>query len=76
MPNNRVRTPLSQSDKWFCVGVLSALAQVKVAGETTLFDEIVSACGRKELLKTARLTGNMKWSGMSEYLRRNSEVPR
>ena len=51
----------------FYAGVLSALAIVALHDERTLFDEIVIAVGETDLVKTARRTGAMRWSGLSKY---------
>lgn len=62
---------VSRTDRVFLHGVLAALAQVKDRN-TVLFDEIVSACGGKQLVEEARRSGQMRISGMSDYLRRKS----
>jgi len=67
MPNNRV----SKTDQLFFQGVLAALYLVK-RRDTVLYDEIVGACGGKLLVEEARRSGQMRASGIVDYLRRKA----
>lgn len=53
----------------FLAGILAALAVVSDAGADTIRDEIISTAGLEDLIRVARETGSMRWSGMSRYLR-------
>jgi len=39
--------------------------------DTMVYDQIVEALGPDDLIVQARKDGNMRWSGLSDYLRRN-----
>lgn len=74
--NDRTRTgKLSEIDVGFMVGVVCARAVVKVHGQDTIFDEIVASVGEENLLAEARRSGAMRWSGLSDYVRRNRRTP-
>lgn len=53
----------------FYAGVLSALTIVSAAGQDTCRDEIIAATGEDDLIRVARKTGAMRWSGMSRWLK-------
>ena len=57
-------------DEEFYLGIISALAVVNIYNLDTLFDEIVGTTDLENLVKVARKNGHMRWSGLSEYLRR------
>lgn len=61
---------ISDRDRMFFHGVLSALHVCHIGGPTSLFNDIVNACGKDFLIHVARQSGQMRISGMSEYLLR------
>jgi len=63
----------SEIDIGFMAGVACALAVVKVHGQDTIFDEIVASVGEEQLLAECRRRGVMRWSGLSDYVRRQKE---
>lgn len=54
----------------FFDGVVAALAHLKGHDQPTMYDEIVQGCGEEEVIKAARRSGNLIWSGLSDYLYR------
>ena len=61
---------LGKIDIGFYAGVHCALAVIRARGEDTLFDEVLHSVGEKECIAEARRRGVMRWSGLSNYLRR------
>lgn len=59
-----------KSNREFYHGVMCALAVVKTLEDGTLFDEIVETMDGAALLKEARRSGKMRWSGLDRYIRR------
>lgn len=43
---------------------------------TVVYDEVVEALGPLELIIQARKDGTMRWSGLSDYLKRKKEQSR
>lgn len=68
MPNSQ---KMSDTDRGFLQGIICALASVRTFGNTVIFDQIVRDGGRGPLIAEARKSGQMRNSGLSEYLRRN-----
>lgn len=53
-------------------GAICALGTLwAIQRDTVVFDEVVEALGPDDLVKQARKDGNMRWSGLSDYLIRN-----
>ena len=55
------------SDDEFYKGICSALAVVTLFDMETIFDEIVGTVDAVALVKFARKTGSMRWSGLTKY---------
>lgn len=66
-----LREKLSHDDAMFVHGILSALAIVHHHHDDVVFDEIVRSNNRHVLLGVARRSGQMRRSGMSDWLRRH-----
>ncbi len=64
-----VLRPRKREKDMFLSGMLAALAVVSDAEADTIRDEIVATAGFEDLIRVARKTGSMRWSGMSRYLR-------
>jgi hypothetical protein len=62
------------TDQAFFAGVLSALTVVRQYGHDAIFNEIVRSCGGDRLVEEARRSGNMRSSGLDEWLRRRRTV--
>jgi len=62
----------SEIDIGFMAGVACALAVVALHGEDTIFDEIVKSVGEEKLISECRRRGVMRWSGLSDYVRRKA----
>ena len=54
----------------FYLGAICALAAMATFGEDTIYDEIVKTFDEDELIRVARKTGNMRWSGLDQYRKR------
>ena len=54
----------------FYHGVIVALAVVELHQQDVMFDEIVGSVGSEKLLNVARRNGDMRWSGLSRYVKR------
>jgi hypothetical protein len=70
-------TQQKKNDRKFFAGGLVALMEVKAHehcnGSEMIFDAIVQAFGADHLLKEASRSGNMRSSGMSEWVRRQKQ---
>ena len=52
-------------------GAICALGTLwAIERNTVVYDEVVRALGPDDLIKQARKDGNMRWSGLSDYLKR------
>ena len=51
-------------------GAVIALAHLNQFGQDTIYDHVLEGCDKEEVIKAARRSGNMHWSGISEYLKR------
>lgn len=70
-----MKTPrrIDRDARQFYLGVVAALAIMAIHGQDTIYDEIVEEVGAEELIRVARRDGALKWSGLSDYIRRMKE---
>ena len=62
------------ADRDFYRGVAAALAVVYTVDQPGIYDEIVQSVDEKELINQARKDGAMKWTGLYDYQKRQSET--
>lgn len=60
----------SEGDRMVYMGIICALAVVVAHGSDTIYDEIVATVDQDVLLYEARRSGNMRWSGLDKFMRR------
>ena len=62
----------------FYDGIVAALAALKLHCEPTSVEycEVLQNCDEEEVIKAARKSGNMRWSGLDKYMRYQKERKR
>jgi len=55
------------NEESYNAGVITTLAIIAQFDARTIFDEVVKSVGAEALVKTARRTGAMRWSGLTRY---------
>jgi hypothetical protein len=58
----------------FYYGILSALAVVDIHDSPTIRDEIIDTVDAKALIREAKRTGSLEWSGLDKYLAEKEEA--
>ena len=70
-------SPKQKAKEGWIWGYVCALAPLSEFGEDTIFDHVVDSSGAAEaLIKHARRSGAMRWSGLSGYVRRRTQEAR